>query len=130
MANLTYENGKYYGSPNINIMGKPLFGAGYFQNDKMLNSAIKGGWINELGSPAGTPQQTFIGASQRQPFVANQFTQGQLGGMNNASAPQWMMDAYINKIGSMGGNANAPIPFQVNQSGFPGMGGKTAPTQG
>jgi hypothetical protein len=95
----------------------------------------------QKAAAAPAPTNNYIIPNLVRPvFTPNQYTQSQLGeiqqqqqmtsGANNMSTPQWMMDAYINKIGSMGGNANAPIPFQVNQSGFPGMGGKTAPTQG
>lgn len=68
-------------------------------------------------------------------YSPNQFTARQLAGFNGGignggtySTPQWMMDAYTRKIGSMGGNANPPIPFNVTPSGFPG--GKVAPPQG
>lgn len=75
-------------------------------------------------SGAPTPQ-----SYRREAFTPNAFTQAQLQGMNNMQTPQWMMDAYSNKIGNMGGNANLP-PFGVTPSGFPGIAGKTAPTQG
>lgn len=71
-------------------------------------------------------QQQSTANQARQPFTPNAVTESQLAGMGGGAAPQWMMDAYTNKIGQMGGNANLP-PFAVTQSGFPGMGGKTAP---
>jgi hypothetical protein len=131
------QKGQYYtvtGQQSMNIMGH--------------NTITNPGTRNYLGSTVGqNPSKTV-----RTPFQPNRFTQGQLSGSSNMTTPQWMMDAYTNKIGQMGGNANPPVPFGVNQSGFPGMGngvqsgfpgqgsgvqsgfpgqgGKTAPSQG
>jgi hypothetical protein len=92
-----------------------------------VDYAVKRGWLKPLS--LNTSQQS-TPTYQRPQFTPNAFTQGQLAGMGSGAAPQWMMDAYTKKIGNMGGNANAPVPFNVTQSGFPGMGGKTAPAQG
>lgn len=122
-----YANGKYYSSPDITIMGQPMFAPGFYSNPKMLESAIKGGWIKEIDGPksGNTQSPTY----SRESFTPNAFTQQQLAGMGAGSTPQWMMDAYTNKIQGMGGNANLP-PFGITQSGFPGLGGKTAPAGG
>lgn len=95
--------------------GLALFGGKYILGGQPTN-------------PGTTVATSAPGATQRQPFTPNQFTQQQLAGLG--AAPQWMMDAYTQKIGQMGGNANPAVPFAVSQSGFPGMGGKTAPTGG
>lgn len=80
--------------------------------------------------PAAGGQAPQVMPSYARPqFTQNAFTQAQLAGMGGGATPQWMYDAYSNKIGNMGGNANQP-PFQITQSGFPGAGGKTAPAQG
>ena len=64
-------------------------------------------------------------------YTPNAANNAQLSAFGNGiSAPQWMHDAYAAKIASMGGNANPPVPYQINQSGFPGVGGKVAPTSG
>ena len=64
-------------------------------------------------------------------YTPNAANNAQLSAFGNGiSAPQWMHDAYAAKIASMGGNANPPVPYQINQSGFPGIGGKVAPTTG
>lgn len=60
-------------------------------------------------------------------YTPNQANAQQIAGFGRMSAPQWMMNAYTNRIGSMGGNANPPVPFNVTPGGF---GGKTAPTGG
>jgi hypothetical protein len=87
------------------------------------------GWINgnvkRVNIPTPSQNKTEQAAAPT-PFTPNAITQAQLQGSSNGMTPQWMMDAYTNKIGQMGGNANLP-PFAVTQSGFPGMGGKTAP---
>jgi hypothetical protein len=89
-----------------------------------LNNRIIGGsTINYISDPQNTKTDQ---SYKLQPFTPNAITQAQLQGASNGMAPQWMLNAYSNKIGRMGGNANLP-PFAVTQSGFPGMGGKTAP---
>jgi hypothetical protein len=134
-------NGQYYTqgqNPAARAFGNQLTQP---RSQAQMDGYIKQG-IWKPVSNAMTNQTPQIGSVMPRPiFTPNAFTQSQLGDfgvtstpksglMNNMSTPQWMMDAYSRKIGGMGGNANAPIPFQVNQSGFPGMGGKTAPTQG
>ncbi len=90
---------------------------GYVPMSASLSSIIGGSTPSGSGSGAG---------NQPPSYTPNPFTQGQLNGaMGRASVPQWMMDAYSRKIGSMGGNANNP-PFAVNQTGFPGVAGKSA----
>jgi hypothetical protein len=118
LSNLVSYGGKLYiqNSPLAGVMNSPL-GTGV-----NVDYMVKRGWLTPLAMPSA--QQNESVSNTRQPFTPNQFTQQQLAGMG--AAPQWMMDAYTNKIQSMGGNANLP-PFAVTQSGFPGMGGKTAP---
>jgi hypothetical protein len=96
-------------------------------SEKSFQQAINLGRISPLGNitqSSAAPQSV-----ARPQFTPNAATQAQLAGMNNMQTPQWMMDAYSNKIGKMGGNANLP-PFAVTPSGFPGVGGKTAPANG
>lgn len=109
-ANVWYKDGRLY-SGGINAPAIGQYG---------INAKPIGG-INRNTQPSAAPQ--------RPEFSPNAFTQGQLAGMGAGATPQWMMDAYTNKIQGMGGNANTP-PFGVTQSGFPGMGGKTVPAQG
>jgi hypothetical protein len=80
--------------------------------------------IKPINAPAGNSQQQ-TPPPQRAPFSPNATTQAQLQGLG--AAPQWMMDAYTNKIGQMGGNANPAVPFNVTQSGFPTMPMQPAP---
>jgi hypothetical protein len=127
MQNVYYMNGKYYGG-NMNGGGLSLGGiVPNYSHPKDLEMAIKYGKLTPLAPPdsAGSSQEAFKNA----PFTPNAITQAQLQGMNNMQTPQWMMDAYSSKIGKMGGNANLP-PFGVTPSGFPGIAGKSAPTQG
>jgi hypothetical protein len=121
MANVNYVNGKYY---VVNDPGLEQFGVNW-GSQKLLDAYIKGGKITQL-SGIGTVNQAETPAKP-QPFTPNAITQAQLQGASNGMAPQWMMDAYTKKIGQMGGNANPALPFTVTQSGFPGVGGKTAP---
>jgi hypothetical protein len=113
----TTSNNVWYNPKNSQLyaggVNAPAFGM-YGINAKPI------GGINGNAQPSPIPQ--------RAAFTPNAFTQGQLG-MGAGATPQWMMNAYTNKIQGMGGNANQP-PFGVTQSGFPGMGGKTAPAQG
>jgi hypothetical protein len=109
----------------------------YLDNFQRVNNPFTG--VNALWpslniQPKGVPMASGnsgpnMSTPNRGAFTPNQFTSAQLAGMG--AAPQWMMDAYTNKIGKMGGNANLP-PFAVTQSGFPGQAGKpglpSAPT--
>jgi hypothetical protein len=95
----------------------------YMQN---LNGMNFGSIRKYLNAPSSGANASSV---QRPAFTPNAFTQGQLAGMGAGATPQWMMNAYTNKIQGMGGNANNP-PFGVTQSGFPSTGGKTAPAQG
>jgi hypothetical protein len=116
----TFGGNLYSGSPLWSAINN-MTGGGPQRQDT-IDLMVKRGWLTPLAMPSA--QQNESVSNTRQPFTPNQFTQQQLAGMG--AAPQWMMDAYTNKIGKMGGNANLP-PFAVTQSGFPGMGGKTAP---
>ena len=59
-------------------------------------------------------------AVMRPTYTPNQATAAQLAGNGGGyNLPQWMFDNYARKIGQMGGNANAPLPFGLTQSGFP-----------
>ena len=108
---------QYY---TVTGISAPAFASG---PDGLINKKVT--WLN---SGPNQPQQAQQ-STQRTAFTPNAFTQGQLAGMGSGATPQWMMNAYTNKIQGMGGNANNP-PFGVTQSGFPGMGGKTVPAQG
>jgi hypothetical protein len=124
MANVTNLANQYYSTASPN--GLPLTGSQFlngYVNPNLIDSYVKLGMLRPLSAPANTSQAAST-TGQRQPFTPNAYTEAQLSGFN--STPQWMLDAYTNKIQSMGGNANLP-PFAVTQSGFPGMGGKTAP---
>lgn len=127
MENVQNTNGNYYGITGLGNSAM-LAGSNTYSNPKLMQSYINAGLIRPLGAPSAPSTQT--PSYQRPQFTPNAFTQGQLAGMGSGATPQWMMDAYTKKIGNMGGNANAPVPFNVTQSGFPGMGGKTAPAQG
>jgi hypothetical protein len=108
------ERGQFYTTP-INNLNSMLTGKTYLRR-------------TYLGDPSTgqTPQATID-----MNYTPNQDNMAQLNAFGNGiSAPQWMHDAYVNKIGSMGGNANPPVPYQINQSGYPGVGGKVAPVQG
>jgi hypothetical protein len=121
LSNLVSYGGKLYiqNNPLAGVMNSPLGTKGL-----NVDYMVKRGWLTPYQGQLGSNQQPTY---QRQPFTPNEATQQQLAGMG--AAPQWMMDAYTNKIGQMGGNANLP-PFAVTQSGFPGVGGKTAPANG
>lgn len=108
----------------------------YLDNFQRVNNPFVG--VNALWPSLNIQPKKTVGAGtvsyapqfyKREAFTPNAFTQAQLQGMNNMQTPQWMMDAYSSKIGRMGGNANQP-PFGVTQSGFPGIAGKSAPSQG
>jgi hypothetical protein len=125
MANVTNLANQYYSTASPN--GLPLAGSQFlngYVNPNFIDSYVKLGMLRPLSAPANTSQAAST-TGQRQPFTPNAYTEAQLSGLN--STPQWMMDAYTKKIGQMGGNANPAIPFAVTQSGFPGVGGKTAP---
>lgn len=139
MANQVMQNGNvvmvggqpYYSNYNIppafqNIAKRDLYRIA--RSEQGLQSLVNQKQLIPLGIGNNGQTQTQH-QSARPQFTPNAFTQSQLAGMGQGATPQWMMDAYTKKIGSMGGNANQP-PFSVTQSGFPGMGGKTAPTQG
>ena len=66
---------------------------------------------------------SIIGGYMKPVYTPNPYTAAQLAGINygGVSVPQWMINAYANRIGQMGGNANSPLPFQLNQSGFPAL---------
>ena len=96
-----------------------------FQNLYSFNSANR----QYIGQPnGGTGYNVQPPSTAYTPNAANNAQLSAFG--NGISAPQWMHDAYAAKIASMGGNANPPVPYQINQSGFPGIGGKVAPTTG
>jgi hypothetical protein len=116
----TFGGNLYSGSPIWSAINN--MSGGGAQRQDTIDLMVKRGYLTPLAAQPAQQKETSFSA--RQPFTPNQFTQAQLAGMG--AAPQWMMDAYTNKIQSMGGNANLP-PFAVTQSGFPGMGGKTAP---
>jgi hypothetical protein len=103
------EKQQYY---TVTGISAPAFASG---PDGLINKKVT--WMNNGPNQA---QQTQPQQFNRQPFTPNATTQQQLSGMGNMQTPQWMMDAYAQKIGQMGGNANLP-PFGVTQSGFPGM---------
>jgi hypothetical protein len=127
MGNVQYINGQWYEiAPGFNNamtkgIGAVTPNAGI--NLRNYQGLEKAGYLKPIGNmPTGDTQAA---ATTMQPFTPNAFTQQQLSGLG--AAPEWMMDAYTNKIGKMGGNANSAVPFSVTTSGFPGMGGKTAP---
>lgn len=109
----------------------------YIDNFQRVNNPFIG--ANSLWPSLNIqPRQNIAGAVTQPPttptygraaFTPNAYTAAQLQGMGGGVVPQWMMNMYSNKIGQMGGNANNP-PFSVTQSGFPGVGGKSAPAQG
>jgi hypothetical protein len=121
----TFGGNLYSGSPIWSAINN--MSGGGAQRQDTIDLMVKRGYLQPLA--AQPTQQNSTAGNNRQPFQPNQFTQSQLAGMG--AAPQWMMDAYTNKIGQMGGNANLP-PFAVTQSGFPGQAGKpglpSAPT--
>lgn len=123
---LSYDGNLYlnttpnYSSANMSI---PL-GIDY-RRQSGINAGVDRGWLTPIGMQQSQQQPTQSATK----FTPNAYTQSQLSGMGGGAVPQWMMNMYSNKIGQMGGNANNP-PFGVTQSGFPGVGGKSAPTQG
>lgn len=119
------NGGLYSGSPIWSAVNN--MSGGGAQRQGTIDFMLKNNYLNPMAIPQG--QQSVMPTYGKPQFTPNAFTQAQLAGMGQGATPQWMMDAYTQKIGSMGGNANQP-PFSVTQSGFPGMGGKTAPTQG
>lgn len=122
---LSYDGNLYLNStPNYSSAMMSVPGPNY-RTQAGIDYGIKSGWLTPMALNNKAPAQT---ATQRPQFNPNQFTQSQLAGMGGGNTPQWMMDAYTNKIGQMGGNANQP-PFGVTQSGFPGAGGKSTPAQ-
>jgi hypothetical protein len=140
MANQVLQNGNvvmvggqpYYSNYNIppafqNIAKRDLYRIA--RSDQGLESLINQKQLIPLGMSGNNNQQTSNLNISRPIFTPNTTTQAQLAGMGGGATPQWMYNAYSNKIGNMGGNANQP-PFQITQSGFPGSGGKTAPAQG
>lgn len=127
-TNSTYSinGGLYSGSPIWNAVNS-MSGGGY-QPQSLIDYMTQNGYLNQVAAPQ-QGQQSTMPTYTRPTFTPNAYTQAQLAGMGKGVTPQWMMDAYTQKIGRMGGNANLP-PFGVTQSGFPGIGGKTAPAQG
>lgn len=122
---LSYNGNLYLNStPNYSSAMMSIPGPNY-RIQSGIDYGIKNGWLTPIGGQLG--QRPAAAPTQRPAFTPNAFTQSQLAGMGGGAAPQWMMDAYTQKIGSMGGNANLP-PFGVTQSGFPGTGGKAAPS--
>jgi hypothetical protein len=114
------ERGQFYTTP-INNLNSMLTGNTYLPTQAALRRTY-------LGDPSTgqTPQATID-----MNYTPNAANNAQLSAFGNGiSAPQWMHDAYAAKIASMGGNANPPVPYQINQSGYPGVGGKVAPVQG
>ena len=98
-----------------------------FSNPRTAQWAADQGIQAPAGVVAGTPTPatptpaapTFSLPSVT--YTPNQHTVDQLGSFGSGrTVPQWMMNAYAQKIGQMGGNANTPIPFGVTQGGFPG----------
>ena len=107
-----FQNLYSFNSANRQYIGQPNGGTGYNVQPP---------------STAYTPNA----ANNAHAYTPNAANNAQLSAFGNGiSAPQWMHDAYAAKIASMGGNANPPVPYQINQSGFPGIGGKVAPTTG
>ena len=94
----------------------------YAQTGNSVSSSQQSG--SSSGSVKTSNTAPVVNGGYMKPvYTPNPYTAAQLQGMNygGVSVPQWMLNAYANKIGQMGGNANAPLPFQVNQSGFPSL---------
>lgn len=98
----------------------------------MTNGISVGGgqWVSGRGANANPANSgtTPTGSPLPSTYTPNPVTAAQLSSLNsNRTIPQWMMDQYTQKIGSMGGNANGPLPFGLNQTGFAGMKPQQAP---
>jgi hypothetical protein len=121
-------------------------GWGYANDPREVG--VLSSWSANQNMPTLGPANQGIANMQpppRAPFQPNQTVMNQLGGQRlmtpvspagqpslpqqGGSTPQWMMDAYARKIQGMGGNADGPTPFGVNQTGFPQMGGGPAAPQ-
>ena len=84
----------------------------------MRNGGVRGSNITNPGGTGVTPSSPRgLPSPYSTPFQQNPFLAQQVG--NFGGVPQWMMQAYAQKIGQMGGNANNP-PFPVTPGGFTG----------
>lgn len=97
-------------------------------SEEQLQGYLGSGALSAVGAPNVANNKPSFGFPPPGSFMPNQHAVNQLASFGSGrTVPQWMMDSYANKIGQMGGNANAPIPFGVTQGGFPGFSPRPSP---